>query len=111
MVTDCDHLERLKFSPVMPLAFTEHGAVMAANVLNSPRAVEVSLYVVRAFVRLRRMFLRDKELASKLAELERKLLAHDRQIATLIRAIRELMAPPERPARKPIGFQSEMEDE
>ena len=53
VVTDCDHLAKLKFSPVLPYAFTEHGAIMAASVLNSPQAVEVSVFVVRAFVRLR----------------------------------------------------------
>jgi hypothetical protein len=56
VVTKCDHLANLKFSPGMPLAFTEHGAIMAANVLNSKRAVRVSIYVVRAFVKLREMF-------------------------------------------------------
>ncbi|MGH9427707.1 MAG: ORF6N domain-containing protein [Terriglobia bacterium] len=55
VVTNCDHLSKLKFSPTMPFAFTEHGAVMVANVLNSERAVEVSIYVVRAFVKLREM--------------------------------------------------------
>ncbi|MFH0939747.1 MAG: ORF6N domain-containing protein [Planctomycetota bacterium] len=53
VVTNCDHLARLKFSPVLPYAFTEHGAIMAANILNSKRAVEASMYVVRAFIRLR----------------------------------------------------------
>ncbi len=53
VVANCDHLARLKFSPVLPNAFTEHGAIMAASVLNTPRAVEMSVYVVRAFVRLR----------------------------------------------------------
>jgi len=91
-----------------PLAFTEHGAIMAATVLNSPRAVQVSVYVVRAFVQLRRMLDQNKELAAKLADLERKVGDHDQKILAIIRAIRELMAPPPRPPRKPIGFQSEM---
>jgi hypothetical protein len=55
VVTACDHLRHLKFSPVLPWAFTEHGAVMAASVLNSPRAVAMSVFVVRVFVRLRRL--------------------------------------------------------
>ena len=92
-----------------PYAFTEHGAIMAANVLNSPRAVRASVFVVRAFVRLRRILLQHKELAAKLAELEGRLEKHDRQIVALIAAIRQLMAPPPEPPRKPIGFQSEME--
>ena len=89
-----------------PYAFTEHGAIMAATVLNSPRAVRVSVYVVRAFVQLRAMLAQNKELAAKLADLERKVGDHD-QIVALIQAIRELMAPPPESARKPIGFQSE----
>lgn len=92
-----------------PYAFTEHGAIMAATVLNSPRAVQVSVFVVRAFVRLRRMLIQHKELAAKLAQLERKLEGHDRQIIALVDAIRRLMAPPPEPPRKRIGYQSEAE--
>ena len=82
---------------------------MAANVLNSPRAVQASVYVVRAFVRLRRMLLQNKELAAKLAELERKVGEHDVEIVALIEAIRQLMAPPPEPPRNRIGFQTEAE--
>ena len=92
-----------------PYAFTEHGAIMAATVLNSPRAVQVSVYVVRAFVQLRRVLGQNKELAAKLADLERKVGDHDQKIVAIIQAIRELMAPPPKPPRKQIGFQSEME--
>ena len=66
VVANCDHLQRLKFSPTMPFAFTEHGALMAASVLNTPRAAEVSLYVVRAFVELREALATNKELAKRL---------------------------------------------
>ena len=55
VVTNCDHLQKLKFSPVLPYAFTEHGAVMLANILNAPNAIKVSVYVVRAFVKLREL--------------------------------------------------------
>lgn len=92
-----------------PYAFTEHGAIMAATVLNSPRAVQASVYVVRAFVQLRRMLGQNKEFAAKLADLERKVGDHDQKIVAIIQAIRELMAPPPRRTRKPIGFKSEME--
>jgi hypothetical protein len=92
-----------------PRAFTEHGAFMAATMLNSPRAVEVSVYVVRAFVRLRRMLAQNKDLAEKLADLERKFDGHDQQILALIQAIRQLMAPPPEKKRKPIGFHSQIE--
>jgi hypothetical protein len=97
-----------------PFAFTEHGALMAASVLNTPRAVEVSLYVVRAFVRLRETLAAHKGLAAKLEELERKTealaLRHDTlaantraQLRQVFEAIRELMSPPES-KRRPIGF-------
>jgi phage regulator Rha-like protein len=87
-----------------PYAFTEHGAIMAASVLNSERAVKVSVYVVRAFVKLREILGAHKQLARKLAELEKRLEGHDEQIAALIEAIRELMAPPPAAERKRIGF-------
>ncbi|GAG13577.1 unnamed protein product, partial [marine sediment metagenome] len=77
VVAKCDHLSRLKFSPALPHAFTEHGAIMAASVLNTPRAVEASIFVVRVFVRLREMITAHKELARKLSELEGHLRDHD----------------------------------
>lgn len=91
----------------LPYAFTEHGAIMAANVLASPRAIEMSVHVVRAFVRLREMISDNKELAKRLDELEaqigRKLSTHDQAIAGILDAIRRLMSPPES-KRRPIGF-------
>ncbi len=87
-----------------PLVFTEHGAIMAATVLNSSRAVQVSVFVVRAFVTLRETLSSNKELARKLNELERKLTTHDRAITELIEAIRQLMTPPEPKKKRPIGF-------
>jgi len=89
-----------------PYAFTEHGAIMAATVLNSPRAVQVSVYVVRAFLRLRQMLGQHKELSVKLADLERKVGEHDQNIVALIQAIRRLMAPPPEAPRKRIGFRA-----
>ena len=103
VVAICDHLAKLKFSPVLPNAFTEHGAIMAANVLNTGRAIQISVFVVRAFVRLREILGAHKELAHKLAELERKLQNHDESIQSLVVAIRQLMRAPE-PKRRPIGF-------
>lgn len=73
VVTNCDHLTRLRFSPVLPWAFTEHGSIMAASVLNSQRAVEMSAFVVRAFVRLRDLARTHAELARHLAALERRV--------------------------------------
>jgi hypothetical protein len=90
-----------------PYAFTEHGAVMAANVLRSPLAVKASVYVVRAFVQLREMLATHHQLAAKLSELESKLQDHDGQIIAIVDAIRQLMAEP-RPRRKPaIGYHTE----
>lgn len=87
-----------------PWAFTEHGAIMAAMVLNSPRAVEMSVHVVRAFVRLRAMLATNKDLAVRFAELERKVASHDTHIQSLFEAIRELMTPIEPPSKPRIGF-------
>ena len=101
VVANCDHLQRLKFSPALPNAFTEHGALMAASVLNTPRAVEMSVFVVRTFVRLRQMLASNVELARKLAALEKK---YDAQFQVVFEAIRELMTPPEPKKKRPIGF-------
>jgi hypothetical protein len=86
-----------------PYAFTEHGALMAANILRSPRAVEMSLYVVRAFVRVRRSVAQHADLARKLEALEKR---YDAQFRAVFEAIRELMTPPER-SRRFIGFKVE----
>jgi hypothetical protein len=101
VVANCDHLKNLKFSPSMPYAFTEHGALMAASVLNTPRAIEVSVYVVRAFVGLREALAAHKDLERRLNQLESK---YDRQFKTVFDAIRELLTPPEPPKRRRIGF-------
>jgi len=106
VVTDCDHLSKLKYSPYLPLAFTEHGAIMAANVLNSQRAIDVSVFVVRAFVRLRGLLTTHKELARKLDELERKVGEHDEAIRSIVDTIRQLMAAPAQ-KRPQIGFEAE----
>ena len=103
VITNCDHLQRLRFSPVLPNAFTEHGAIMLASVLNSKRAIEVSVHVVRAFVKLREMLSAHKEVSRKLSELEKKVESHDEHIRALFQAIRQLMALPEKKKRG-IGF-------
>jgi hypothetical protein len=108
VVTMCDHLSKLKFAPTLPYAFTEHGVVMAASVLNSPRAVEASVFVVRAFVRLRHLAASHKDLAKKLDELERKVGGHDEAIKQLVTAIRQLMTlPPSEKNPRRIGFRTE----
>lgn len=110
MVTNCDHLAKLKFSPRAPYAFTEHGAIMAATILNSPHAVEVSVFIVRAFVKLRQLAASHKELAAKLEELERRVSGHDDAIRQLVTAIRQLMAPPSDKPKRRIGFARDKEE-
>ena len=87
-----------------PMAFTEHGALMAATVLNSARAIEISLYVVRAFIGMREALATHREVAKRLDELKRKVGTHDRAIGQILEAIRQLTAPPEVPRRTRIGF-------
>jgi hypothetical protein len=94
-----------------PYAFTEHGAIMAATILNSPRAIEMSVFVVRAFVQLRELLSSNKELARRFAQLEarldKKLAAHDEAIAAILSAIRQLMHPAA-PKRRGIGFTADL---
>ena len=87
-----------------PYAFTEHGAIMAATVLNSERAIEMSVFVVLAFVRMRRAIAANRQILAKLVEMERRLESHDADIQDLMDAIRELMEPPQ-PDRRRIGFE------
>jgi hypothetical protein len=107
VVAICDHLANLKYSKGLPLAFTEHGAIMAASVLNSRRAVEVSVFVVRAFLRLRRVLEEHREIAKKIEHLERRLADHDAEILNLVKAINQLMSPAPLPPKRRIGFRSE----
>lgn len=93
----------------LPLAFTEHGAIMAASVLNSDRSVEMSVYVVRTFVQLRAVLLDHKALADNLAVLERRVSHHDNSLAEVINAIRALMTQ-RKPASRPIGFTADVTD-
>jgi ORF6N domain len=101
VVANCDHLARLKFSPALPLAFTEYGAIMAANVLSSSKAVAASVTVVRAFVRLRQMLASHADLARKLEDLEKR---YDVQFKQVFTAIRALMETPNDSPRKRIGY-------
>lgn len=115
VVANCDHLAKLKFSKALPFAFTEHGAIQASNVLATPQAVEMGVYVVRAFVRLREVLASSRELAAKLDALEQKTellsLQHETfagntraQLKQVFEALRQLMAPPADPPKRPIGF-------
>ena len=103
LVTKCDRFQKLKHSIVLPRAFTEQGVAMLSTVLNSDRAIEVNIAIMRVFVRLRQMLATHKDLAAKLAELENWLKDHDEQILAIFEAMRVLMIPPETP-KKTIGF-------
>ena len=105
VVANCGHLAGLKFSKTLPYAFTEHGAIMAANVLNSAQAVDISVFVVRAFVKLREVFSTNKYLLRKLNELDQKVGKHDEAIKAIILAIRDLMGQNKKRKSKKIGFE------
>lgn len=104
-------LKRGKNIKYLPYAFTEHGAIMAANVLNSPQAVQMSVFVVRAFIKMREMLAANRVLAEKLTELEKALTGrldiHERAIVHVLEKIMELLNPPPtpEPPKKSIGFQ------
>jgi len=102
VIAKCDHLQRLKFSSTMPTVFTEHGALMLASVLNSAVAVQVSIEIVRVFIRVREAVSAHRDLAAKVGLLERK---YDRQFKVVFDAIRALMINP-RPRRRRIGFRT-----
>lgn len=119
VVTNCDHLQKLKYSKALPFAFTEYGAVAMANVLASTQAVEMGIYVVRAFVQLRQALSTNADVAKRLSELEMKTesleLSHDTfsrntriQLRQLLDAVRDLTTPPE-PHKRPIGFVTQEE--
>ena len=88
----------------LPWAFTEHGALQAANILNSPRAVAMSVYVIRAFIRLREELAANSTLEKRLAVIEKNLVSHDSALRDVIQKIRPLLLPPPDPSRKRIGF-------
>jgi hypothetical protein len=108
LITNCDRFRMMKHSSKLPVAFTEFGAAMAATVLNSDEAVQTSVFIVRAFFKMRDMLSAGAEIGQKLSELERRLDDHDDSIRDIITAIRGLTSPSPQPARK-IGFTAEGE--
>ena len=103
VVANCDHLKTLKYSPNLPFAFTEYGAVMLASVLNSKRAVEVNIQIVRIFTGMREALFISKDVLLKLEQLEKKITVHDENIEMIFRTLRQLINPPQQ-QRKRIGF-------
>lgn len=106
VITNCDHLRRLKFAKSLPFAFTEHGAIMAATVLNSPQAVSMSVFVVRAFIQMREQIVANAAILKRLAEIDRALLEHDTALLDLYEKLLPLLQPLPDPAKPRIGFQS-----
>ena len=104
VVTNCDHLIRLKFSPQLPAVFTEHGALMATMVLNSPEAVAMSLFVIRAFVRMREQLAAKAMILKRLAEIGKTLLEQDQALGLIWEQLQPLLAPPPDPPKRRIGF-------
>ena len=102
VVTNCDHLKQLRFSPANPYAFTEHGTIMVAMVLNTPVAADASVAIVRAFIKLREILSQNKDLAKRMNELEAK---YDHQFKMVFQAIRKLMQLPAKETKRPrIGY-------
>ena len=102
VIANCDHLKNLKFSPHAPYAFTEQGVAMLSSVLNSERAIQVNIQIMRAFTKIREMLLVHKEIWRKIEEMEKK---YDQKFKVIFDALRQLLEPPEKPKRK-IGFHS-----
>jgi ribosomal protein L23 len=110
VVAKCDHLKMLKYSPQLPHVFTEHGAVMLASVLNSERAIEVNVQIVRTFTRMRELIMTNQEILLKLEQLERKVDGHDENIQVIFAYLKKLLNPPAEP-RPRIGFRRKDERE
>lgn len=104
VVDACNHLSNLRYSRTNPFAFTEHGAIMAATVLKSEQAVEMSIFIVRAFINLREVISAHKDLFRKINALEKKISQHDDHIMSLFKAIKQLISPEKVPQKRRIGF-------
>lgn len=106
VIAICDNLKLLKYSAHLPYAFTEQGVSMLSSILKSERAIEVNIAIMRAFVQLRRLASSHKDLAFKLAELERKSIQHDESIESIFETLRKMLTTEEKPKRR-MGFHAE----
>jgi hypothetical protein len=104
VITICDHLHGLRFSKSLPFAFTEHGALMAANVLNSPEAVTMSVYIIRAFIKVREQLATNSAILKRLAEIDKILLLHDNALRDVYQKLLPLLSPPPEAPKRSIGF-------
>ena len=103
VVTNCDHLQDLRFSYRLPYAFTEQGVAMLSSVLHSKKAILVNIAIMRAFVKIKRVLATHIEVSRKLKELEGRVDKHDSEIKKILDAIQQMITPPDLP-RKKIGF-------
>jgi phage regulator Rha-like protein len=104
LVTICDRFNSMKHSTSEPYVFTEQGVAMLSSVLNSERAIQVNILIIRAFTKIREILLTHKELAAKIEALERKYAEHDQTIKEIFEAIKQLLGPPPVKEKKIIGF-------
>ena len=103
VVTNCDHLKALRFSPNLPYAFTEYGAIMLANVLNSDKAIQVNIQIVKVFTKMKEMLLTNKDILLKLEKMEKDVKENKKDIAMIFEALKQLLTPPQQ-KRRMIGF-------
>ena len=106
VVANCDHLKTLKFSSALPHAFTEHGALMEANVLNSPDAVRMSVFIIRAFIKQREALTTNQAILKRLAEIDKGLLLHDSALRDLYKKLLPLLQAPSEKPKRTIGFKA-----
>jgi len=111
VVANCDHLGKSLFSNTLPTAFTEQGALMASTVLRSAQAIQMSIYIVRAFVRMREAMSANEAILRRLAEIDKTLLVHDEGLRDLYQKLMPLLKPGPEPERRKIGFQAREKDE
>ena len=104
LITNCDRLNVIKHSPTAPYVFTEQGVAMLSSVLNSERAVQVNIQIMRTFAKLKEFLLTNKELSIRLEVLEKKFGQHDEKIQIIFEAIKRLLEPPQEPKKPKIGF-------
>lgn len=104
VVANCDHFAKLKFSSQAPMAFTEHGASMAASILNSPEAVAMSVFVVRAFVKMRGLLTVKSEIMKRLADMDQKLTKHHQALSLICQQLQPMFGSPPATPKRRVGF-------
>ena len=107
LVANCDHLKSLVFSHQLPYAFTEHGAVMLACILNSEKAIQANIQIVRVFTAIREMALHNKDMLLKIEQIEQKIGMHDKEIALIFTTLKKMLEPKPIPKRNRIGFRKD----